>query len=931
MKKFFSAVLFFFCIKSLIASHIVGGEMYYHYIGNNQYEITLVVYRDCFNGQAPYDAEASLGIFDNQGNLYLNVMVPINDSSLVPNAINTPCLTPPMDICVQVAHYYTTVTLPPAPGGYTIAYQRCCRNYSCVNILQFTGATYTAEIPDQQYAVDDNPVYQNLPPTFICAGAPFTFDHSATDADGDSLVYSLYTPYDGADQNIPQPSPPASPPYAPIVFVAPYSLANVMGGVPMTIDPQTGILTATPNTTGQFVYGILVREYRNGFQIGETRRDFQVNVTTCPNYTVASIYSPLLVCGSLAAQFQNSSFGASTYSWSFGDPTTGNDTSHLINPTYTYPDTGRYPVMLVAYGVNANCNDTAFGEAWVYPAFYAKAGMIYEPCVHDFQFLDSSFSLNSTPSYWLWNFGDNQTSTIPNPSHHFWLPGNYTVSLIAYADSGCYDTSTIVVEVDPVPVCIFSSSLDTCTRTVEFYNASSESNIYYWDLGDNTFSTEAHPEHVYAPDASYTVYMTASNDSGCSDSGQVTFYIPKVPIADFTWNILPCDSIAHFQNLSTNSSGYTWSFGDSANSSLPDPDHMYEHSGSYTVTLQSTGNVVDCVAEQTQTVEVFRTPVADFKVFLDTCNLMVSADNISEDASIYHWSFSDGYTDQSENPEHQFASDGNVSVTLTAQNIVGCSDNITLNVLIPPLPKSDFTWAHVECDSLVTFRQQSLHSVAYRWSFGDGETNNDGEAEHIYRIAGNIPVELESTSQHGCKDTALKSIFIIIDTPAEFEALLDSCSGIVQFNNLSPKAVFYDWNFGDEAASTTENPTYQFHNNGTEYIVTLTVNKETACQKNVQQKVKYEVNEGEIVYVPNSFTPNGDGLNDLFELSLWNPCAIYSLSVFDRWGHFVYQNDDAGTSSWDGTAGGKTVPEGVYVFLLEGASVKKTGYVLLIR
>ena len=77
--------------------------MYYHYLGNNQYRITLVVYRDCINGQAPFDPEASLGIFNSQGNLVQNILVPVNDSSYIPNAINSPCLTPPLGICDQVA------------------------------------------------------------------------------------------------------------------------------------------------------------------------------------------------------------------------------------------------------------------------------------------------------------------------------------------------------------------------------------------------------------------------------------------------------------------------------------------------------------------------------------------------------------------------------------------------------------------------------------------------------------------------------------------------------------------------------------------------------------------------------------------------------------------------------------------------------------
>jgi PKD repeat protein len=142
---------------------------------------------------------------------------------------------------------------------------------------------------------------------------------------------------------------------------------------------------------------------------------------------------------------------------------------------------------------------------------------------------------------------------------------------------------------------------------------------------------------------------------------------------------------------------------------------------------------------------------------------MVSTVNYTTDATSYHWVFSDGFTDQSDNPAHPFPSDGNVSVTLTAQNNVGCTDNAVRTAFIPPLPVSAFSWEHIDCDSLVTFRQQSQNSVAYRWFFGDGETNDDAQAEHIYHIAGDIPVKLVSTSQHGCKDTASDNIFIIIE------------------------------------------------------------------------------------------------------------------------------------------------------------------------
>jgi len=1046
------------------------------------------VYRDCFNGQAPYDAEASLGVFDDQGNLVQNVLVPINDSSYVPNAINTPCLTPPLDICDQVAHYYTTVTLPPVQGGYTIAYQRCCRNYSCLNIFQFTGATYTCEIPDQQYAADDNPVYNNLPPTFICANAPFTFDHSATDADGDSLVYSLYTPYDGADQTTPQPSPPAAPPYNPIVFQSPYSLANVMGGVPMEINPQTGLLTATPSDLGQYVYGILVQEFRNGVLIGESRRDFQVNVTYCANYTVASIFSPTLVCGTLDAHFLNTSYGASTYSWTFGDPTTSNDTSTLMNPNYTYPDTGRYPLMLIAYAANPDCNDTAWGEARVYPPFFSRFGLTHLPCTDDFQFLDSSYSLYSNPNYWHWNFGDNTSSGVQSPWHHYSSSGNYTVTLIASADSGCTDTASFMVHAEPVPTgnfnltldtCAhiatfnnssqgnsssqwffgdgnFSSSespqhnymidgnvtaylvvtndsgctdtaqvtfnlpqvpvadftwdvlpcdslvhfhnlsinspsftwtfgdntaafnadpthmyvhsgsftvtmqalgtnllctdhisktvyvnrtpradfemtLDTCAHTATFNNLSVDGSIYHWYFGDGNFSSDENPQHIYMIDGNVTAYMIASNDSGCSDTSQMLFDLPQVPIANFTWDVLPCDSLVHFHNLSINSPSFTWTFGDQTAAFNSDPTHMYVHTGAYTVSMQALGTNLTCTDHMTQTVYVNRQPLADFTLFLDTCSFRISSTNYSTDATHYHWNFSDGFIDQSTDAEHYYSSDGNISVQLIAENDSGCSDTASMPATIPPLPISDFAWAHTDCDSLVTFTEQSQNAVAYRWLFGDGESNDDPQAEHIYHIAGDIPVKLVSTSQYGCRDTAGKDIHIIIRTPADFNIFVDSCAGEVYFNNNSPIAVYYDWNFGDQTASTEKNPVHVYKENGKDYVVTFTVNKESNCQEYIQKTLHYEVNEGEIVYVPNSFTPNGDGLNDVFELSLWKPCDIYSINIFDRWGHSVYSNDDAYTASWDGTFKGHLVPEDVYVYVLEGSHLKKTGYVLLIK
>ncbi|MFY9311099.1 MAG: SprB repeat-containing protein, partial [Bacteroidia bacterium] len=131
---------------------------------------------------------------------------------------------------------------------------------------------------------NSNPTFNLFPPIFICAGQPFTFDHSATDIDGDSLAYSFYSPYNG-DDNTGALDPTFqgnSAQFTPIVWKPGYSAGSPLGAPPLSLNPTTGLLTGTANTVGQYVVGVVVKEYRNGVLIGQTLRDFQFNVVNCP-------------------------------------------------------------------------------------------------------------------------------------------------------------------------------------------------------------------------------------------------------------------------------------------------------------------------------------------------------------------------------------------------------------------------------------------------------------------------------------------------------------------------------------------------------------------------------------------------------------------------------------------------------------------------
>jgi gliding motility-associated-like protein len=1074
----------------VLATHIVGGEMNYKSLGNDNYEITLTVYRDCYNGQAPFDNPAHIGVFDRDNNLLSTFLMylsaPIEN---IPNAINSPCLVAPTEVCYEVARYTEVVSLQAIAGGYQLAYQRCCRNHTIINVQNpgAMGATITANIPDPfTTPVDANPVFNNLPPNFICLDAPFIFDHSATDPDGDVLVYELCIPYDGASQNNPMPSTPSPPPYDPIVYQFPYSISNFLGGVPMTINSMTGIIHAVPSTLGQFVYGIRVKEYRNGNYIGETRREFQVNVQECGTITIAGIFSPTIACGSPMASFLNLSYGAGSYSWNFGDPASGsNNTSTLAMPSHVYTDTGSFQVQLIAFSsIDPACNDTDYGVVYVYPEFNTLFSTNNIHCSPTFHFNDLSYGVDGAADYWYWDFGDGQSSGLQDPSHLYMFPGIYNVTLIASTDSGCTDTISKTINVLPLPNSQFSIGRDSCSNTISITNASTQASYYSWNFGDGGTILNPDNSYAYSATGTYTIQLIARSDSGCVDTSKVNVLIPPVPIPDFTFSYSACDSVVHFTNLSVNSTLYYWDFGDMSYAYNPSPNHLYHGNGPYTVTLQanSMGNVcqnsiekvielditptayfdvtvdtctrvvhidnssspaiyswnyggagtfsndtytynatgnyniqliaqnnsgcadtmqiaillpelpildfsydysacdsivhftnlsingtdyywdfgdnnssatfnashlfpgngpyiislhvtgpgMTCANNMQEQIQLERNPIAMFNTALDTCFYKLQTNNQSQFASQYSWWISDGNFSTDANPSHDFMQAGNYSIRLIASTTSGCTDTSAISLNLPPKAIADYSIIHTDCDSLVSLSNNSQNASSYHWTFGDSDTSTLENPDHTYINPGNVQIQLVATSPHQCRDTVTKEIDLVFRIPAEFSLFTDTCSSITYFRNSSPRANTYDWDFGDGTESSATNPFHIYHStNG--YAVTFITNMGTVCEERTTGVVKFEEREGEIISIPNTFTPNNDGKNDRFHIFSYRPCEVYSLNIFNRWGERVYESDDALNVDWDGRYKGNFIEEGVYVYYLEGRTVNKTGYILVIK
>ncbi len=540
----FSFLLFSTGVK---ATHIVGGEIYYDCLGNNTYRITLKVYRDCING-IPYDPQASVGIFDISGNLLDTLWMNLPPTLVVPPTINSPCYLPPTNVCVEEAIFQQVKVFPPMPpGGFILTYQRCCRNNTILNLINpgGVGATYTIHIPDPSLAICNSSArYNFFPPIYICEGAPLIFDHSATDPDGDSLVYELCDPYDGANASAPMPVPPAGPPYVFVPFNPPYNGAYPMASNPaMAIDPVTGLLTGTPTMSGQWVVGVCCKEYRNGVLIDVNKRDFQFNVLPCPLLTVSSIPNQTVFCAGNTVQFLNNSFNATTYLWNFGDPNTLADTSIQFTPTWTYSDTGIYVVTLICNPGTA-CADTNTSIFEIYPpvqpVFVSPAGQCVDGNSYNFQ-ATGQFAGTGTIQ---WNFGPNatpQTSNVPDPQNVVWDTSGIFLVTVTVTENGCTGTYTDTVIVYPMPTADFAAAyLDGCVPyTVQFSDSSIAGTqiSYLWDFGDGTTSTAANPVHTYTDTGYFDVSLIITTTNGCISVD--TFSVPNLvhvspsPIAGF--------------------------------------------------------------------------------------------------------------------------------------------------------------------------------------------------------------------------------------------------------------------------------------------------------------------------------------------------------------------------------------------------------------
>ncbi|MFK8105170.1 MAG: PKD domain-containing protein [Saprospiraceae bacterium] len=816
------------------ATHIVGGEMTYTHLSGNLYEISLTIFRDCYNGNpaAFFDNPARIGIYNSDNVLIDSLLIPwdsdINDT--LDPILSNECLVVPPDVCVHTTTYLDTIALSPIIGGYTLIYQRCCRNQTIVNIVDplDSGATFSVTITEKALLEENSSAkFQVWPPIYICANEPIDFDHSAVDVDGDSIVYQLCTPLLGAFPGKPIPEPWEQTVPTPVVWIdPPYNLNNVLGGVPLQIDSETGFLTGVPDNVGQFVVGICLEEYRDGVLISTTRRDFQYNVGICGE-TISSFFAPEVQCDGFTVDFDNQSSNANNYEWYFNDPNNPGASSTSPNPSYTYADTGLYEIMLIAEPGNT-CVDTSYQLVSIQlPSLFADFDYSFEDCSDSISIVvtDQTIDTISTPTEWLWELSTGQTSTLQNPEFLVGGESIVTLSLIVTAANGCTDTLS---ETFLTNLIINELSFDTVQicrgDSVVLNNDFNPIYSYNWSPAAGLDNPNA-PNPKASPESTTTYSVTITDAANfCSLTQQVLVTLPPPIILGIPNDTVICSNDLTLLADSDEAIFYVWSDDPNFDNSLS-TDSMV---------------VVDPIGAQTYYIFVrdsFGCTLTD-SVRITGNGINVSTDSLGvycfgEEVSLsvtnldptdiltYDWTPTANILSgtQSATVEILPTTPGTFTYFVATENQFGCTrlDSVLVGVL-DTTPQLDFV-GETQCSGYtVYFSNTSINAPYYLWNFGDPAapvaSSTAENPSYTYAGPGTYMVSLTIDAAVECKDTIFREITvnepnIALDFEWEFEECTDSVA--ISFTDLSVNTqsniTGWNWFFSNGDTSTLQDPT----------------------------------------------------------------------------------------------------------------------------
>ncbi len=585
-----------------------------------------------------------------------------------------------------------------------------------------------------------------------------------------------------------------------------------------------------------------------------------INVEPAPEPFISA--TPVEGCAPLTVEFTNSTTGAVNYQWVFSDGAA----SALEAPTHTFLNLGTndttYQVVMTAF-TEFGCAASDSLQITVYPgASAAFTDNSLPPSCAPFEatFINNSVGADS----YLWDFGDGNTSTDVNPNHLYTnLTGfvqTFQVTLIAYKDNGCNDTTSSNVIVYPSAVFDFAVTPDTaCSPLLTTMPFVQGINVYEWDFGDGSpVSNMPTPTHMWTNQTpnvqTFTVTLNGTSAFGCSGTATSDVVVKPQPIAQGFASINQgCSPLTvTFQNLSIQADSYQWVYADGDTSYTDEPIHSHTFSNPLPVNQTFTVQLIalsesGCTDVFTIPITVFPEITASFIEPQPGCNPYVANFmNNTQNGVNFQWDFGNGLVSFEENPSSVFSNptltDTTYTVTLTVTSPNGCSDATTGAVIVHPVPIANFTLDEIEgCSpSPTTFTNTSEEATTFQWDYGDGNSSANGEVTHTHTFSNvsgqpvNYLVTLTAFNDAGCSAEHALPYTVFPEVVSSFTSTEGGCSPVqAQFSNQSLGASSgFEWDFGNGQFSSLNNPSSIYINNtgqDTTYTVTLVASSIFGC------------------------------------------------------------------------------------------------------
>lgn len=649
---------------------------------------------------------------------------------------------------------------------------------------------------------------------------------------------------------------------------------------------------------------------------------------------------------------------------------------YTLKRKYIIPTVGTYPITIIA---NNPTVDGCSGEQeinydlQIYERPAAAFTVSQTGCVIDpVSFMDTTNGNGRPVVSWIWKFGDGAGDIIKKPTHIYTTAGNYTVTFSSVTDIGCLsDTSTKNLVFTPSPVAAFTLGTAACTnKSIKFLDASTPLNgglsKWSWDLGDGTVSTDQSPSHIYSKTGKYNVKLGIETITGCKSTSSTAINVNPVPLSNFGIpEVCLNDPFAAFTDSSVindnsgNQLSYLWNFGDAnagtANpnvSTVKSPTHKYNAVGVYNINLKVTSKD-GCSADITKKFTVNGAiPKADFEVKAAD-QLCSNQDVIINDQSSVdfgnitrievYWDYTNDPTAKTIDDDpvagktysHKYKDFGtpsimNFKVVYIAYSGASCMQQQTKTIVVNASPAIKFDTILPVCQELPAFQvtaARELYGLTGTGMYTGSGILPSGLFTPKLAGTGKQTITYHFTASNGCS-TLQDQAVVVYPSPtvnAGPDRTLFEGGAITLAATASPNSS-YLWTPATAIDNTSSLTPKVSPVNNTVYKLTVTSPVGCSAFDEVKVTVLKEVK------VPNAFSPNGDGINDTWNIEFLESYPGATIEVYNRYGQQVYRS--VGYSKpWDGRYNGSALPFGTYYWLInpKNGRASKNGSVTIIR